>query len=143
MEALNGHERFAVTCHRDLESVRVTNCGKKILSLPFRLATARQQLKDKTVASLVCVFTGHRVVARKNNQVTRMNGLTSHNNIPCMIMDVVEVGAIIGLVAWNRKRRHQRRQFWVHPIYSFIQVLNVIGIIPISFFLLQNECFQF
>jgi hypothetical protein len=66
-----------------------------------------------------CVFTGHRVVARKNNQVTRMNGLTSRNNIPCMIMNVVEVGAIIGLVAWKRKRRHQRqRQFWVHPIYS-------------------------
>jgi hypothetical protein len=36
-----------------------------------------------------------------------------------MIMDAVEVGAIIGLVAWNRKRRHQRqRQFWVHPIYG-------------------------
>jgi hypothetical protein len=94
------------------------NCGKTILSLPFWLATARRQLKDKTMASFVCVFTGHRVFARKNNQVTRMNGLTSHNNIPCMIMDVVEVGAIISLVAWNRKRRHQRqRQFRVHPIY--------------------------
>jgi hypothetical protein len=96
---------------------QATNCGKTFLSLPFWLETARQQLKDKTVASLVCVFTGHRIVARKNNQVARMNGLTFHNNIPCMIMVVVEVGAIIGLVAWNRKRRHQRRQFWVHPIY--------------------------
>jgi hypothetical protein len=67
-------------------------------------------------------------------EVTRMNGLTFHNSVPCIIMDIVEVGAIIGLVAWNRKRRRQR-QFWVHPIYSFIQVLNVIGIIPISFFL--------
>jgi hypothetical protein len=50
-------------------------------------------------------------------EVMRMNGLTFHNNVPCIIMDVVEVGAIIGLVAWNRKRRRQR-QFWVHPIYS-------------------------
>jgi hypothetical protein len=46
-----------------------------------------------------------------------MNGLTFHNSVPCIIMDVLEVGAIIGLVAWNRKRRRQR-QFWVHPIYS-------------------------
>jgi hypothetical protein len=97
---------------------QATNCGKTILSLPFWLATARQQLKEKTVASLVCVYTGHRVVARKNNQVTRMNGLTPHNNIPCMIMDVVDVGAIIGPVAWNRKRHQRQRQFWVHHIYS-------------------------
>jgi hypothetical protein len=68
---------------------QVTNCVTTILSLHFWLATARRQLKDKTVVSLVCVFTGHRVVASKNNQVTRMNGLISHNNIPCMIMDVV------------------------------------------------------
>jgi hypothetical protein len=33
-----------------------------------------------------------------------------------IIMDVVEVGAILALVACNR-RRH-KRQFWVHPIYS-------------------------
>jgi hypothetical protein len=103
---------------------QATNCGKTVLSFPLWLATARQRLNDKTVASLVCVFTGHRVVARKNNLVTRMNGLTFHNNIPCMIMDVAEVGAIIGLVAWNRKRRRRRqRQFWVHPIYSYIKIV--------------------
>jgi hypothetical protein len=50
-------------------------------------------------------------------EVTHMNGLTFYNNVPCMITDVVEVGDIIGLVAWNRKRRRQS-QFWVHPIYS-------------------------
>jgi hypothetical protein len=68
---------------------QATNCGTTILSLTFWLATARQQLRDKTVTSSVCLFTGHRFVARKNNQATRMNGLTSHNNIPCMIIDIV------------------------------------------------------
>jgi hypothetical protein len=33
-----------------------------------------------------------------------------------IIMDVVEVGAILTLVACSRRRR--KRQFWVHPIYS-------------------------
>jgi hypothetical protein len=57
------------------------------------------------------VFPGHDLLPGKT-EVTRMNGLTFHNSVPCMIMDVVEGGATstIGLVAWNRKQRRQRQR---------------------------------
>jgi hypothetical protein len=59
------------------------------------VATERQHLKNKTVASLVCSLDTDLVPGQ--TEVTRMNGLTFHNTIPCMIMDVVEVGAILVL----------------------------------------------
>lgn len=59
-----------------------------------------------------------------------------------MKMDVVEVGAIVGLVDLNKKRKRilnvnfgctllTVKDF---PLEGFTPVLNVIGIIPISFF---------
>jgi hypothetical protein len=75
--------------------------------------TGDKMWKDSTVViGNIFVVNGHRFVARQNRSDTH----EFHNSVPCMIMDIVEVGAIIGLVAWNKKRR--QRQFWVHPIYS-------------------------
>jgi hypothetical protein len=88
--------------------------------IAFLLTTAQQQLNDKKVVSLECVYTGHKFVAQHH-------------------MDVIGVGVILALVACNRRRR--KRQSWIHPIYkcfigfqlgNFIQVFNATGITPIS-----------
>ena len=89
---------------------QATNCRNTFSSLPSWLATAWQQLKDKTVLLLVCVFTEYKFVVRKKESADVNEWIEIPQHYFFIIMDVVEVGAIIGLVAWNRKK-HRQHQF--------------------------------